>query len=90
VLSGASGRLRTVMQILGSSKDYLLPIESERKDISLCMATTGRGYRKKILGTSSESVGLEEPLHRLVCVFPLVIFLIFIRRQCMICSFGAL
>ena len=87
---GASGRLRIVMPTLGSSKDYLRPIGSGRKDISLCVATTGRGYHKKILGTSSESVGLRGPPRRLVCVFLLVLFLIFAYRQCVICSFGAL
>uniref|UniRef100_A0A2N9EMU3 Uncharacterized protein n=1 Tax=Fagus sylvatica TaxID=28930 RepID=A0A2N9EMU3_FAGSY len=62
---GASGRLRIMMQTLGSFKDYLRPIGSGRTDISLCVATTGRGYRKKILGTSSESVGLGGPPRRL-------------------------
>ncbi len=89
-LSRASGRLRIMMQTLGSFKDYLRPIGSGRTDISLCVATTGRGYRKKILGTSSESVGLGGPPRRLVCVFLLVLFLIFVHLQYMICSFGAL
>ena len=71
---GASGRLKIGMRILRLSKDYLRPIESGRTDTSLCVATTGKGYRKKILGTLSKSVGLEGPPRRLVCVFLLVIF----------------
>uniref|UniRef100_A0A2N9IBG5 Transposase (putative) gypsy type domain-containing protein n=1 Tax=Fagus sylvatica TaxID=28930 RepID=A0A2N9IBG5_FAGSY len=54
-----------------SSKDYLRPTGSGRMGTSLCVETTGRGYRKKILGTSSEfrrswgapsSFALDRPL----------------------------
>ena len=82
---GAFGRLRIAMRTLGSSKDYLCPIGSGRTDTSLCVATTERGYCKKILVTSSESVGLGGPRRRLVCVC--VCFFFF---QYVICSFGAL
>ncbi len=36
---------------------------------SLCAVTTGRGYRKKTLGTLSESEGLGGPPRRPVCVY---------------------
>uniref|UniRef100_A0A2N9HWS9 Uncharacterized protein n=1 Tax=Fagus sylvatica TaxID=28930 RepID=A0A2N9HWS9_FAGSY len=59
---GASRRLKIEMRTLGSSKDYLRPIGSGRTGTSLCVATTGRGYRKKTLGTLLESVALDRPL----------------------------
>ena len=83
----AFGRLRIVMPTLGSSKDCLRLIGSGRTNISLCVVTTGRGFHKKILGTLSESVGRGEPPRRLVCVFLLVLFLVFAHRQCMTCLF---
>ena len=84
---GAFGRLRIVMPTLGSSRDCLRLIGSGKTGISLCVVTTGRGFHKKILGTLSESVGRGEPPRRPVCVFLLVLFLVFVHRQCMTCLF---
>ena len=84
---GASGRLRIEMPTLGSSKDCLRLIGSRRTGISLCVVKTGRGFHRKILGTSSESVGRGEPPRRLVCVFLLILFLVFAHRQCLTCLF---
>jgi hypothetical protein len=65
------------MPILGSSRDCLLLIGFGRTNTSLYVVTIGRGSHKKTLGISLESVGRGGPFRRLVCVFLLVLFLVF-------------
>ncbi len=65
---------------------------------SLCAVTTGKGYRKKTLGTLSESEGLGEPPRRPVCVYFLAkiiyycyCYYLFLHVTCSLafCSFGS-
>ena len=65
------------MPTLGSSRDCLHLIGFGKTNTSLCVVTIGRGFHKKTLGILLESVGRGGPLRRLVCVFLLVLFLVF-------------
>jgi hypothetical protein len=94
---GVFGRSRIGMPTLGSSRGYLRPTGSGKTSTSLCAVTTGRGYRKKTLGTLLESVGLGGPPRRLVCVFFFFFFFFFFYFFfvsadlffLMFCSFGS-
>uniref|UniRef100_A0A2N9ERF1 Transposase (putative) gypsy type domain-containing protein n=1 Tax=Fagus sylvatica TaxID=28930 RepID=A0A2N9ERF1_FAGSY len=66
VLPRASGHLRIVTPILGSSRDYLCLIGFGRTNISSCVVTTGRGFHKRILGILSKFVGRGGLLRHLV------------------------